>query len=124
MNPELVLRRALGLSVVFNVMGALLFAFPDSLPGRLAGLPPDVPGLYRGLVALFVLLFAGSYLWLARSANLDRAFVTFAAIGKTSAFLLILAFWLFGEAPLRGVLAMSGDLAFAAVFAWCLSRLP
>jgi hypothetical protein len=34
--------------------------------------------------------------------------------------LLILAFWFLGQTPARGVLAVTGDLAFAGVFAWWL----
>jgi hypothetical protein len=49
-------------------------------------------------------------------AQIVRPMVAFAAIGKASVFVLITLFWLCGEMPLRGVLAASGDLAFAALF--------
>jgi hypothetical protein len=60
------LRRALWVSVAYNLAAALLFAFPASSFGRLAGLPSPVPPVYSALVAFFVALFGGTYAWLAR----------------------------------------------------------
>lgn len=120
MNREIVLRRALWSAAVFNLLGALLFAFPSSYPGQLVGLPADVPLIYRALTTLFVLLFGGAYLWLAQQAQVDRPLVMFGAIGKTSAFLLFSGLWLAGSASGAGVLVASGDLVLAAVFVWCL----
>lgn len=120
MNRETVLRRALWTAAVFNLLGALLFAFPASYFGQFAGLPAEVPAAYRALTALFVLLFGGAYLWLARQAVVDRALLTFGAIGKASAFTLIVILWLTGAASGRGVLIASGDLILAALFIWCL----
>ena len=121
MNDNAIFRRVLWTSAAFNVGGACLFGFPASL-GRLVGLPADVPGIYRAFVALFVLLFGGSYAWLAAQPTIDRAFVGFAAIGKSSAFALIAIFWLAGEIPGLGVIAGAGDLGFAAIFAGWLLR--
>jgi len=120
MSPDVVVRRALWASAVFNVFGALLFAFPGSLPGRLAGLPADAPAVYRALVALFVLLFGGSYAWLARAPRIDRPLLALGAIGKAAAFFTVALLWMAGAAPARSVGAIFGDLAFAAVFAWYL----
>jgi uncharacterized membrane protein len=115
MITDLTMRRILWASAAFNVCGALAFAFPGTL-GQLMGLPAPVPALYCVLMALFVLLFGGSYAWLALQPQIVRPMVAFAAIGKSSVFLVILVFWLLGEAPFRGVLAASGDLAFALLF--------
>jgi len=120
MSPDVVVRRALWATAVFNVFGALLFAFPASLPGRIAGLPPDVPLVYRAMVAVFVLLFGGSYAWLARAPRIDRPLLALGAIGKASAFFTIALLWMAGAAPFRSVAAIFGDLAFAALFAWYL----
>ena len=122
MNRETVLRRALWTAAVFNLLGALLFAFPASYFGQFAGLPAEVPGAYRALTAFFVLLFGGAYLWLAQRAVIDRVLLTFGAIGKASAFVLIFILWLTGAASGRGVLIASGDLILAALFIWCLRR--
>jgi hypothetical protein len=114
------IRCVLWATVVFNIGGALLFAFPASAIGQLAGLPAPVPGIYATLLAFFVLLFAGAYAWLALQTNIDRPMIAFAAIGKTGAFAIILIFWALGEAPARGVLAATGDLIFAGLFVYWL----
>lgn len=123
MTPDRLIRRALWASVPFNLGGALLFAFPASL-GRLAGLPGPGPRLYTASLALLVALFAVAYAWLARQPRVERAFVAFAALGKTGFFVVVLACWLLGEVPAQTVVAVSGDLAFAAVFAWWLLTEP
>ena len=103
------IRPALAVSAIYNLGAALLFAFPSSAPGRLAGLPTGAPELYRMMMAFFVVLFAGAYAWLARQREIDRPLVAFAAIGKTGAFGIILALWLAGFSPGRGVIAAAGD---------------
>ena len=120
MDRDAFMRRALWVSVVYNFGGALLFAFPSSPLGQLAGLPTSVPPIYCALLASFVVLFGGTYAWLARQPNIDRPLVAFAAIGKAGAFAVILVFWLLREAPGRGVLAATGDLVLAGIFAWWL----
>lgn len=116
------MRRVLRLSALFNVGGAILFAFPSSPLGQLAGLPSPVPSLYRALLALFVLLFAGAYAWLAQREPIDRVLVGFAAIGKAAAFAVICGFWLLGQAPGRGALLASGDVVLAGIFTLWLLR--
>ena len=124
MNREVLLRRILWVAALFNLAGAGMFAFPGSPVGALAGLPPDVPAVYRAFTAVFVLLFGGSYAWLAVHRPLVRPFVAFGAIGKASAFVLMLALWLCDAASPGGVLIISGDLVLAGLFAWCLAGIP
>jgi hypothetical protein len=119
MDRDHVVRRALGASAVFNVGGAILFGFASTL-GPLVGLPAPVPRVYAALLAMFVLLFGGSYAWLARQPEIDRPLVALAAIGKASAFTLAALFWLLGDIGGRAVIAVTGDLMFALVFAWWL----
>jgi len=119
-DRDKVLRSALWISVVYNTGGALLFAFPSSPVGELAGLPTPVPRIYPLLLAYFVILFAGAYAWLALQPAIDRPLVGLAAIGKAGVFVVIVTFWLLGEVPGRGVLAASGDLVLAGIFAWWL----
>jgi hypothetical protein len=123
MEKQTIFRRVLWTSAVFNLGGGLLFAFPSSQPSQLAGLPTPVPAVYSTLLALFVILFGGAYAWLALQPTIDRPLVAFAAIGKTGAFCIALVLWLVGEAPLRSVFAVSGDLVFAGLFFWWLSGL-
>jgi hypothetical protein len=113
-------RRALWSTAGFNVAGAYVFAFPSSVLGQLVGLPPVVPLLYRALFAFCVLLFGGTYAWLATQPTIDRALVAFSAIGKAGVFAVVFCLWLASEAQGRSVLVISGDLAFATVFAWWL----
>ena len=119
MNRQMVLRRALMVSAGFNLLAAFLFAFPASFAGQLAGLPAEVPLVYRAMTALFVLLFGAAYAWLAGQDVVDRAFVIFGAIGKISAFVLVVLLWRLGAAGGIGALIASGDVVFAAVFLWC-----
>jgi hypothetical protein len=113
------MRGALWTSAVFNLVGAVAFAFPASLPGQLAGLPTAVPPLYRALLAMFALLFGGCYAWLAMQPIIPRAMVALAAIGKSAAFVVIVGCWLAGHAADRGVLTAVGELGFALIFfAW------
>jgi quercetin dioxygenase-like cupin family protein len=115
------LRRALWASVFYNAGGTLLFLFPDSL-GRLAALPLPVPRVYTTLLATFVALFGGAYAWLARQPRIDAPMVALTAIGKAGAFFCLFAFWLAGSVSGLAVLAIAGDLVFAALFAtWLLA---
>ena len=120
MSREHVLRPALWTAAFFNFAGAAPFAFPGSTLGQFAGLPTDVPVIYRAMTALFVLLFAGAYAWLAMQPTINRPLVAFGAIGKAAAFLMVVVLWLNGAVAAGGVLAMVGDILLALVFAWCL----
>jgi hypothetical protein len=120
MDRDTFMRRTLAISVVYNLGAALLFAFPSSLLGRLAGLPVLVAPIYSTLLAFFVTLFAGAYAWLARQPYIDQPLVAFSAIGKAGAFSVILMFWLYGQGSGRGVVAALGDLVLAGIFMWWL----
>lgn len=124
MNREPWLRRMLWLAALTNLSGAVLFAFPASPMAQLAGFPAEVPLLYRLLCADFVLLFGGSYAWLAGHRPLLRPFVAFGAIGKLSAFLLMVALWLGGAVVWRAVALLSADLLLAIGFFWGLAETP
>jgi hypothetical protein len=120
MSREHVLRPALWTAAFFNLAGAYPFAMPASSMGQFAGLPPVAPVVYRAMTALFVLLFAGAYAWLAMQPSINRPLVAFGAIGKAAAFLTVVVLWLKGAVPGSGVLAMLGDILLALVFGWCL----
>lgn len=120
MDKDEFMRRVLWLSVPFNLVGALLFAFPSSPVSRFAGFPAPVPALYSTLLAFFILLFGGTYAWLALQPTIDRPLVAFCAIGKAGFFALMVVFWWLGQVPGQAVLGAGGDLAFAGIFAWWL----
>jgi len=116
MDKDKFIRRVLWASVVFNFAGALLFAFPASTAGQLAGLPLPGPRIYTTLLAYFVALFGCAYAWLACQPNIDRPLVAFSAIGKAGAFAVIFYSWVVGAIAARCVVAAMGDLIFAALF--------
>ena len=120
MDKDAVMRRALGVSVIYNFVGAFLLAFPSSSLGQLAGVPTPVPPTYRALAGFFVALFGGAYAWLARQREIDRPLVALSIIGKGVVFAIIVVFWLVGQGPGRGVVAGTGDLVLAGIFAWWL----
>lgn len=76
------------------------------------------------LLALFVSLFGGAYAWPAAQPEIDRPLLTLATFRKAGAFVVVFGCWCFGAADPRSVPAMSGDLAFAALFAWWLIGSP
>jgi hypothetical protein len=113
-----IIRVALWVSVFYNLAAAIGFAFPDSAAGQMAGFPTPVPQVYSVLLAFFVAMFGGAYMWLARQPVIDRPMVAFFAIGKGGVFLLIVIFWLTGAVAGRGVLTGLGDLVLACIFGW------
>ena len=72
MDKDAFIRRALWLSVPFNVAGAILFAFPSSCLSQYFGLPTPVPALYSTVLAFNILLAGGMYACIARQPKIDR----------------------------------------------------
>ena len=118
-NRDAFLRKVLWATVVYNIAGAVAFAFPSSV-GQLAGLPVPVAPIYSVLLAIFVLLFGGAYAWLALQPTIDRPLVGFAAVGKASVFVAAIVLWAAGQGPGWFIPGATGDLIFAAIFAWWL----
>jgi len=122
MDRTQLMRRVLRVTAVLNFGAALLFAFPGSSLGRLAGLPSPVPYLYAIFTAFMVALFGATYAWLSRQPSIDRPLIAFSAIGKSGFFVIACVCWRLGEVPPLTVVMASGDLLFAAIFAsWLLS---
>ena len=117
MKTERIIRPSLWASAAFNIGGAGLFAFPVSFLGRLSGLPPEPPAIYRFLLALLVFGFGCAYLWLAMQRTISRPFICFAAIDKACVFGVVFVLWLLGESPVSSVIVISGDLIFAIIWA-------
>lgn len=107
------LRLSLWLACPFNLVAAIVFAFPSSILGRQLGLPEYVSPLYTSLVALFVALFGFTYAWLARQPSIDRPLLALGSIGKLSAFAIALGLWIAKLVPGLLVLVAVGDLVFA-----------
>lgn len=120
MGRNAIVRGALAISTPFNLAAAFVFAFPDSALGRLQSLPSDAPALYRALVALFLVLFAGAYAWLAVQKEISRPLLALGAIGKAVAFLTFATLALASLCSARLALGSIGDAVLASIFAWWL----
>jgi hypothetical protein len=115
------MRNALFATAAMNFFAALGFLPPATGVRALTGLPPGEHPLYLMTVALFVMLFAIGYFWVAAANRPERLFITLAAIGKLGFFLVVLGCWLGGLVPALAAVAASADLVFAAIFAaWLL----
>lgn len=116
MITDRIMRQVLWAAALYTLGGALMFAFPQTPVGRFAGMPTDAPEIYRYFAALFILLFAGMYAWLAMQPSIVRPMVWLGAIGKVLAFLCVFSLWVFGRALFSGVAVFGGDLFFAVLF--------
>lgn len=115
MNHDAVMRRVLAAAALFNLGAAGMVLFPNSL-GRFADLPVGVPRFHSGLLAVFILLFAGAYAWLSRQPVIDRPLVAMAIVGKTGVFGVALACFLLGEISTRSLAPAVMDLMFGLAF--------
>ena len=115
------LRTALWLAASFNLGAGFLFAFASSL-GQWVDLPAPVPRAYGVFIAMFVWLFAGAYAWMASHSSVNAPMLTLAALGKGAAVVLAIVFYALGDVGPRALVAASGDLLFAAIFARWLWR--
>jgi hypothetical protein len=124
MSDTQIIRKVLWLGVAFNALVALMLLFPSTL-GAFAALPPVGSVFYLWMLTFFVVLFSGTYAWLALQPIISREIVALAAIGKTGVFLVALACLLGGDIQLRTFSITTGDLAFALYsFRWLRSTGP
>lgn len=121
MSLDRVFRRSLLATGFLNLFGALLIAPPSVALRALAGLPESGHPLHAWLLSLWVGFFGVGYLRLSRSTAQERYFVAIGAAGKASFSLLLAAYALAGDLPVRAALAGSADLGFAAIFAYWLA---
>jgi len=92
---------------------------PDSTPGKLIGLPIEVPLVYAALSSFLVGVFGLAYGWLALQPDIDRPMVALAALAKTGVFFIALALWAFDHVAGPLMLVAIGDLLFAMLwFLW------
>lgn len=118
MSDSKIMRRILWIGVAFNALVALMLLFPLTL-GTFAALPPVGSVFYLWMLAFFVLLFSGTYAWLAMQPIIVRPIVVLAALGKSGVFVVALVCLLRGDIQLRTFVVAIGDLAFALYFfAW------
>src|SRR5439155_13775513 len=103
------MRRALFATAGMNIGGAALFTPPARALRAVAGLPQAEHPLYLATVSMFVLLFGFGYLWAAAAGRAVLVFITVAAVGKVSFFLLLWWLWVVGVWPVCGPLVGAGD---------------
>ena len=120
MNRDAVMRPVLVVGALFNFFAAAIVLFPDSI-GGFADLPLSGSRFYSWMLALFIGLFGGVYVWLSRRPVIDRPIVVLAAVGKTGVFAVALACLLLGELSPQAFAPAVGDLLFAFVFLWWLA---
>lgn len=108
-------RLVLKVGAAFNFSAAALILFAASL-GRLADLPPDAPHLYSWMLAAFVFLFGGVYLWLPNRDPIDRPLVAVAALGKFAVFLVSLVCLILSEISIKTLAPAVIDLLFGILF--------
>ena len=120
MNKDKIMRIALGATSVFNFIAAIAFAFPESILGQISGMPGHIPAIYNALLAYFVLIFDGMYIWLFFQKEILKPFVVVTSIGKAGVFLIIFTFCILGQLPQKAIIPASGDLFFACIFTWWL----
>jgi len=119
MNRDQVMRPALVVGAVFNLAAATIFVLPDSL-GRMADIPRSGAVYQSWLIAVFIVTFAGLYLWLARRQVIDRQMIVLAIVGKMGVFVVSIACLLLGELSLRVFAPAAGDFLFVLLFTWWL----
>ncbi len=116
MITDRIMRQILWAAALYTWGGAMMFAIPGTPVGRFVELPANAPDIYRIFAALFTLIFAGMYAWLAMQPAIAKPMVWLGAISKALGFLSVFALWLFGHAAFPGVVLFSGDLIFAVLF--------
>jgi len=109
------LRGLLLASGLFTFSGIVLFAFPRWPTSALAGVPAEIPVLYRVLAGLFMTSFAALYVWMAAQPLLPRGLVVLGAVAKLIAFAAFAALWVSGQIPATLLVAVSGDLLLAVL---------
>lgn len=119
MNRTRIMRHALRLGSLFNVVAAVVVAFPASL-GSLVQLPVPVSPFYSWTLAVLIALFGGAYAWLSRQADPDRPLVVVAIVGKFAVFVVAVICRTIGAVSNLVLLAALGDLFFGLVFLWWL----
>lgn len=119
MSRDQIMRPALVVGAIFNLAAAAIFLFPDTL-GRTADLPRSGAVYQSWLIAVFIVIFAGLYLWLARRPVIDRQMIVLAVIGKLGVFLVSATCLLRGELSLKAFAPAAGDFLFVLLFVWWL----
>lgn len=115
------LRGALLASVPLNLGGFVTFLPPVLVFRQRLGLP-EADAFYLWVIAMWVLAFAGAYLYAGLSGRLDPSLLALGATGKIAFAGLLLARVWRGLSPPSAAAAAMPDLLLAAVFVIALWR--
>ena len=121
---EAFVRTSLWVTGPLNLLAAAAFAFPASGIGTVLELPVEAHPFYTLFSGSFVGLFGLIYLWLARQTPIVRPLLLAGACGKTMAATISLSLFSAGQLSGLTTTLISGDLAFAALWFYFLSRSP
>ncbi len=115
-------RYSLWLTAPFNFLAAYAFAFPTSALGQLLALPQQPYSFYTVFAGGMVGLFGGMYVWAALQTHLVRPIIAFGATGKTIAVATSALLFAVGKFSGFALFVVSGDLVFAALWFYWLTR--
>ncbi|HEY9877423.1 MAG TPA: hypothetical protein V6D29_03150 [Leptolyngbyaceae cyanobacterium] len=116
-------RYCLAITAIFNGFGAVSFAPPIYYSAANSlGLPNYVTPFPLWVLASWIFIFGVAYAWLAITAKPEYLFVAVAAACKVAIALFFFVFWLTGDLPPIVLFAASGDLLFAVIFIFWISR--
>ena len=113
---EMIVRRTLAISCLFNFMAAYALAFPSGSIGALFELPADVPNLYAFIVAYIVTLFGITYGWLSYQEVILRPLLLLSAVGKIGIFVIAALLSFQGDISVMSSVLAFGDFVFGAIW--------
>ena len=116
------LRLTLVVAALMTAFGAYIFASPGSGFGQQYDLPANAPVVYRALVGLMLIVFAGMYAWMATQEVLLRPLLWLGVIGKGGAFLTALSLFALGLISAGPVSMLVGDGVLSVTWAVWLAR--
>jgi hypothetical protein len=112
----------LAAGVINIIVGLLLVLRPVTL-ASMTGLPvPADTFLYARLAGLLIATMGLGYLMASNDLDRHRGIVTIGALGKASAWLLVLVYWLNGTVGFWTFAVFAIDLVFAVLFVRFLLR--
>lgn len=110
------IKATLWAAAAFTILGAYIFAFPQSPIGNHYELPDQVPALYAAITGYMLFLFSAMYAWLALQPTIYRPMLYLGVLGKGGAFCVAVALWLSGLVGHSVVLMLSSDGIFATIW--------
>lgn len=123
MTLEGFVRVSLWITAPLNFAAGLAFAFPASSLGMLIELPQQQGhSLYTTFSGAMIVLFGAAYLWLVLQTTIHRPLLFVGACGKSLAVLIAVSLFLSGELTGVTTALVSGDIVFALLWFYWLSR--